>query len=69
MSEEQTTASVVAASDIEVDHASLDASIAELAGKNGDYYAKQFHKIPDSGRTDAHYRSGGRPGARWRLVD
>ncbi len=48
MSEEQTTASVIAASDIEVDHASLDASIAEFAGKNGDYYAQQFHKIHSS---------------------
>ncbi len=48
MSEDKGTASVVAASDIEVDHASLDASIAEFAGKNGDYYAEQFHKIHGS---------------------
>ncbi len=48
MNEKEGTASVIAASDIEVDHASLDASIAEFAGKNGEYYAQQFHKIHSS---------------------
>ena len=48
MNDESTGASVIAASDIEVDHASLDASISEFAGQNGDYYAKQFHKIHSS---------------------
>ena len=40
MTDETGKPSVIAASDIEVDHASLDASIAEFTGKNGDYYAK-----------------------------
>lgn len=48
MSDNESNASVVAASDIEVDHASLDASIAEFAGQNGDYYAKQFQRIHSS---------------------
>jgi hypothetical protein len=48
MSDNESNASVIAASDIEVDHASLDASITEFAGKNGDYYAKQFHRIHSS---------------------
>lgn len=48
MSDSETTASVIAASDIEVDHASLDESIAEFAGRNGAYYAKQFHRIHSS---------------------
>ena len=48
MSDNESSASVIAASDIEVDHASLDASIAEFAGKNGDYYSRQFHRIHSS---------------------
>ena len=48
MSDSENSASVIAASDIEVDHASLDASIAEFASQNGDYYAKQFHRIHSS---------------------
>ncbi|MDH3218874.1 MAG: ABC transporter permease subunit [Gammaproteobacteria bacterium] len=47
MSENQET-TVVAASDIEVDHAQLDASINEFAGSGGDYYAKNFHRIHSS---------------------
>lgn len=40
--------SVVAASDIEVDHEQLDASIREFAGPNGDYYAAMFHRIHEN---------------------
>lgn len=36
---------VIAASDIEVDHEQLDASINEFAGPNGAYYAAAFHRI------------------------
>ncbi len=48
LDDSETTASVIAASDIEVDHASLDASIAEFTGQNGEYYARQFHRIHSS---------------------
>ncbi len=34
--------------DIEVDRETLDASIAEFAGPNADYYAKAFHTIHDT---------------------
>ena len=40
-----TELTVTAASDIEVDHEELDASISEFVDKNGDYYAGVFHKI------------------------
>lgn len=43
-----TNMKVTAASDIEVDHETLDASIREFAGPNGDYYVKAFHKIHDA---------------------
>ena len=43
-----TDVTVTAASDIEVDREALDASIAEFAGKNADYYAAAFHKIHES---------------------
>ncbi len=36
---------VVAASDVEVDHAELSASIGQFAGVNGDYYARTFQRI------------------------
>jgi glycine betaine/proline transport system permease protein len=39
---------VVSASDIEVDRDALDASITEFADRNGDYYARAFHKIHES---------------------
>lgn len=39
---------VTAASDIEVDHAALDASIETFAEKNGDYYAAAFRRIHES---------------------
>ncbi len=39
---------VTAASDIEVDRETLDASIREFAGENGDYYVGAFHKIHDA---------------------
>ena len=41
---------VVAASDIEVDHAQLSASINQFAGVNGDYYASAFRRIHSSRR-------------------
>ena len=40
--------SVIAASDIEVDRATLDASIKDFTGPSGDYYAKAFHRIHSS---------------------
>ena len=40
--------SVIAASDIEVDHATLDASIKDFTGSNGDYYAQAFRRIHSS---------------------
>lgn len=39
---------VTAASDIEVDHEALDASIREFAGPNGEYYVGAFHKIHEA---------------------
>jgi len=39
---------VRAASEVEVDHRALDASIAQFAGRNGAYYAKAFRRIHDS---------------------
>ncbi|MES0861724.1 ABC transporter permease subunit [Ruegeria sp. SCPT10] len=39
---------VTAASDIEVDRETLDQSIHEFAGPNGDYYVNAFHKIHDA---------------------
>ncbi|MEM1430012.1 MAG: ABC transporter permease subunit [Pseudomonadota bacterium] len=39
---------VTAASDIEVDRETLDASIKEFAGENGEYYVEVFHKIHDN---------------------
>ncbi|MEP1521749.1 hypothetical protein [Ascidiaceihabitans sp.] len=36
---------VTSASDIEVDRATLDASISKFAGCSGDYYTRTFHKI------------------------
>lgn len=39
---------VVAASDIEVDRAALDASIADFAGPRGGYYQRAFHRIHES---------------------
>ncbi len=45
MNEQTSTATVIAASDIEVDHESLDASIDEFVGRNGEYYKPAFHKI------------------------
>ena len=39
---------VSAVADIEVDHAELDASIAEFVERNPDYYAKAFHRIHDT---------------------
>ena len=46
LSEEQPRAAAVR--DIEVDRAELDASIADFAGPNADYYAHAFHKIHDT---------------------
>ncbi|MGI9311621.1 MAG: proline/glycine betaine ABC transporter permease, partial [bacterium] len=45
---EQDEMDVVAASDIEVDRAALDASIEEFAGESGDYYIRSFHRIHSS---------------------
>ena len=42
---EQTDVRVISASDIEIDRAALDASIAKFVEKNPDYYAKAFSKI------------------------
>ena len=42
--------SVVAASDIEVDHAQLNESIARFAGPSGDYYAAAFRRIHNARR-------------------
>ncbi len=46
-----TDITVTAASDIEVDRDALDASIADFAEKNADYYAAAFHKIHESSGT------------------
>jgi glycine betaine/proline transport system permease protein len=43
-----TDMTITAASDIEVDHEALDASISEFAEKNGNYYARAFQKIHES---------------------
>jgi glycine betaine/proline transport system permease protein len=48
MNDIEETTTVVAASDIEVDHATLDASIKEFAGDNGEYYADKFQRIHSS---------------------
>jgi glycine betaine/proline transport system permease protein len=48
MNDIEETNTVVAASDIEVDHATLDASIKEFAGDNGEYYADKFQRIHSS---------------------
>ena len=48
MNDTENSATVIAASDIEVDHAGLDASIGEFVGQKGEYYAKQFHRIHSS---------------------
>lgn len=48
MTDPTTQTKVIAASDIEVDRAALDASIREFAGLNGDYYVAAFHRIHDS---------------------
>ncbi len=45
MAQPNENVSVIAASDIEVDHEALDASIKEFAVENSDYYSKSFHKI------------------------
>jgi len=39
---------ITAASDIEVDRDTLDASIRKFAGPNGDYYVRAFHTIHDA---------------------
>ena len=44
----ETQRTVIAASDIEVDHESLDASIGEFVGENQPYYSRAFHKIHSS---------------------
>ncbi len=46
--EAQEPRQVAAASEIEVDRAELDASIARFAGTNGEYYAEAFHRIHES---------------------
>ncbi len=43
-----TDVTVTAASDIEVDHEALDASIGEFTEKNGGYYSAAFQKIHES---------------------
>ena len=48
MTDETTEVKVTAASDIEVDRDTLDASIKDFAGENGDYYVTAFHKIHDN---------------------
>ncbi len=48
MSDATTEIKVMAASDIEVDHDALDASIAEFTEVNGAYYANAFHRIHDA---------------------
>ncbi|MEI4196310.1 ABC transporter permease [Roseovarius sp. E0-M6] len=48
MSDPSTEMKVTAASDIEVDQVTLDASIRDFAGPNGDYYVQAFHKIHDT---------------------
>ena len=48
MTDTATELKVTAASDIEVDRETLDASIKEFAGPNGDYYVNVFHKIHDA---------------------
>ncbi len=41
---------VTAASQVEVDHAELDASIARFVGRNAGYYSRAFHRIHDTTR-------------------
>ena len=48
MTDATTELKVTAASDIEVDRDTLDASIREFAQVNGDYYIGAFHKIHDA---------------------
>ena len=48
MTDSTTELKVTAASDIEVDRETLDASITEFAEVNGDYYVNAFHKIHDA---------------------
>ncbi len=48
MTETATEMKVTAASDIEVDRDTLDASIKDFAEVNGDYYVDAFHKIHDN---------------------
>lgn len=45
MTDATTQTKVTAASDISVDHETLDASIREFTGPNGDAYVTAFHKI------------------------
>lgn len=47
MSDATTEPKVTAASDVEVDRETLDASIRKFAEVNGDYYVQAFHKIHD----------------------
>ena len=48
MTDANTELKVTAASDIEVDRETLDASIKSFAGPSGDYYVNAFHKIHDN---------------------
>ncbi|WP_371224059.1 ABC transporter permease [Roseovarius sp. 2305UL8-3] len=48
MTDTATELKVTAASDIEVDRDTLDASIKEFAEVNGDYYVESFHQIHDN---------------------
>ncbi|MBT8474862.1 MAG: proline/glycine betaine ABC transporter permease, partial [Alphaproteobacteria bacterium] len=48
MSDVATELKVTAASDIEIDRETLDNSIKEFAGPNGNYYVETFHKIHDN---------------------
>ncbi|MBO9447263.1 ABC transporter permease subunit [Ruegeria sp. R14_0] len=48
MTDATTELKVTAASDIEVDRETLDRSIHEFAGPNGEYYVNAFHKIHDA---------------------
>ena len=45
MTDSTTELKVTSASDIDVDHEALDASIRQFAGPNGDAYVTAFHKI------------------------
>jgi len=48
MAEHNSKQSVLAASDVEVDHKSLNESIHQFAENNGEYYAAAFKKIHDA---------------------